>query len=232
MRRTDDQLRFSPSDLAAFMESRFVSWMTRYDLERPGELIRDAPDPMLDLIRRRGREHELLVLESLRAEGLRIVEIHDDAFETTRRALHDGVDVIYQAALRHDPFAGYCDFLLRREGSSRLGSFHYEPLEAKSARRVKPAAAIQLACYAAMLEAIQGASVHTLHVALGDGERVGLNYAGLRYFFDFLRREFVEFHRDFDPEAMPEAEPGEASMPRASRSWRIRLAWAFRAVSL
>ena len=197
------------------MESRFVSWMTRYNLERPGELIRDPDDPMLDLLRRRGREHELFVLDSLRAEGRRIVEIPDsgDAFAATRRALHDGADVIYQAALCQGPFAGYCDFLLRRDGASRLGPFHYEPLEAKLARRVKPAAAIQLACYAAMLEAIQGARVRFLHLALGNGERVRLNHADLRYFYDFLRQEFFAFQQDFDPEAMPEAEPGVRLSP-------------------
>ena len=213
MRVIDDQLIFSPSDLASFMESRFVSWMTRYALERPGELVPDPVDAMGELLRRRGNEHELAVLESLRAEGLNIVEIRGDRFEATRRALHDGADVIYQAALAQGPFAGYCDFLLRREGSSRLGSFYYEPMEAKSARRVKPAAAIQLASYATMLEATQGERVRTLHLALGDGERVGLDFANLRYFFDFLRDEFVDFQRDFDPEAMPEAEPGVRLSP-------------------
>jgi len=218
MRVVDDQLRFSPSDLAAFMESRFVSWMTRYNLERPDQLIRDATHPMLELIRRRGREHELSVLDSLRAEGLRIVEIHDDSIEETRRALNDGPDVIYQAALAQGPFAGKCDFLLRCEGPSQLGSFHYEPLEAKSARRVKPAAAIQLACYAALLEPMQGARVRTLHLALGDAQRMRLNHAGLRYFFDYLRREFLEFQRDFDPEAVPQAEPGVRLFPWATEA--------------
>lgn len=197
------------------MESRFVSWMTRYNLERPGELVRDPDDSMLDLLRRRGREHELSVLDSLRTEGRRIVEMPDsgDAFAATRRALHDGADVIYQAALSQGPLDGYCDFLLRRDGASRLGPFHYEPLEAKLAHQAKPAAVIQLACYAAMLETVQGARVRVLHLALGNGERVRLNHADQRYFYDFLRQEFFAFQQDFDPEAMPEAEPGVRLSP-------------------
>ena len=83
MHQTDGHLRFSPSDLAQFMDSRFVSWMTRYDLEHPGELTRDEPDPMLDLLRRRGREHEAAVLETLRAEGRNVVEIGDDGRSVT-----------------------------------------------------------------------------------------------------------------------------------------------------
>ncbi len=213
MHQTDGQLRFSPSDLAAFMESRFVSWMTRYDLERPGELTRDAPDPMLDLLRRRGREHETAVLEALRAEGRAVVEIGDDAIESTRRAMRDGAAVVYQAALTDDAFFGRCDFLLRRDGSSGLGSFSYEPLEAKLARRAKPSAAIQLCCYASMLESIQGAPVGSLHLALGDGQRIRLSHTELRFFFAFLRDELVTFHREFDPDNPPEAEPGVRLTP-------------------
>jgi len=224
MRRTDDQLRFSPSDLAQYMESRFVSWMTRYDLERPGELTRDSDDPVLELIRRHGREHELSVLESLRAEGRRIVEIRGGDFDATRAALRDGADVIYQAALARGPFVGYCDFLLRCEGSSRLGPFRYEPLEAKSARHVKPGAVIQLACYAAMLEAFQGARVRELHLALGGSERIRLSHARLSYFFDYLQREFIEFHQDFDPETMPQAEPGVRLSPWETESRKRMLA--------
>ncbi len=213
MHHADGQLRFSPSDLAAFMESRYVSWMTRYDLERPGELSRDTPDPMLDLIRRRGREHEKSVLETLRAEGRTVVEIGDDAVEATRRALRDGADAIYQAALTDGLFFGQCDFLLRRDGESGPGSFCYEPLEAKLARRAKPTAVIQLCCYASMLEPLQCARVGAVELALGDGQRVRLSHADLRFFFASLRQEFVDFHREFDFDTTPEVEPGVRLTP-------------------
>lgn len=204
------------------MESRFSSWMTRFDLERPGEFACDADDPVLEAIRRHGCEHEKSVLESLRAEGRRIVEIpgKGDRFAATRDALRQGADVVYQAALAVEPFGGYCDFLIRRDGRSHLGAYHYEPLEAKSARRVQPAAAVQLACYAAMLETIQGARVERLHLALGDGQRPFLEHAAVRFFFEFLKREFLEFHAAFDAQSPPEPEPGVRHAPWESEARR------------
>ena len=67
---------------------------------------------------------------------------------------------------------------------------------------------IQLSCYASMLETIQGAEVCGLHLALGDGTRVRLGHSTVRFFFDALRREFLEFHDGFDAGYVPEPEPG------------------------
>jgi uncharacterized protein len=189
--------------------------MTRLELERPGEFERDAPDPVLEAIRRHGREHEQRVLQRFRSEGLRIIEVPDegDRHAATIAALQQGPDIVYQAALKRDSFAGYCDFLVRREGVSRFGDYLYEPLEAKAARRVKPDAAVQLASYAAMLEGLQGAGVGRLHLALGSGEQVALDHASVRFFFAFLERTFLQFHDTFDAEDPPQPEPGSRHFP-------------------
>lgn len=47
MQRTDGRLIFSPSDLIAFMECDFVSWMDRFYLECPDKV---SPDPQPEIL--------------------------------------------------------------------------------------------------------------------------------------------------------------------------------------
>ena len=83
----------------------------------------------------------------------------------------------------------------------------YEPLEAKLARRPKPGAVIQLACYAETLAALQGAEPSRLRLALGDGTQVELRHADYRYLYRAQRDAFLEFMETFDPGDRPAPEP-------------------------
>ncbi|MGB5952472.1 MAG: hypothetical protein WBG57_08180, partial [Ornithinimicrobium sp.] len=62
-------------------------------------------DEQLQLIFSKGLEHEQAYLDSLYAQGLRVVEISDQGLTPSRReeltlaAMHDGAEVIFQAAL-------------------------------------------------------------------------------------------------------------------------------------
>ncbi len=59
MRKQADKVVYSPSDLTGFMESPCASWMERKKLVEPsvGEL-KDRPDPLLNLLQKKGIAHE------------------------------------------------------------------------------------------------------------------------------------------------------------------------------
>src|SRR5688572_23819470 len=130
MDRIDGQPVYSATDLVAFLACEHLTQLERAALaglvERP---IRD--DPELDIIRRRGFEHERRFLDDLRAQGRRALTIEMDgstadrgeqlrvAAAQTIDAMAAGTDVIYQATFFDGTFRGHADFLLRVEAPDR-----------------------------------------------------------------------------------------------------------------
>ncbi len=138
-------------------------------------------DRELDVIRRRGFQHEARYLEDLRADREVVVTIDRDdeaergerlrlQAEATIAAMASGADVIYQAAFFDGRWLGYADFLLRVESPDRpsvWGPYHYEVADTKLARHVKAGAVLQICSYVEQLERIQRVRPAEMHVALG-----------------------------------------------------------------
>src|SRR3954447_3255164 len=139
-------------------------------------------DPELDVIRRRGFEHEARFAADLEAKGRQVVEIEPDgsiedqgerlraAASATIEAMAAGADVVYQATFFDGMWRGHADFLLRVDDPTRpsvWGPWHYEVADTKLARHVKPSAVLQICSYVDQLERIQGVRPEWLHVALG-----------------------------------------------------------------
>jgi predicted RecB family nuclease len=91
----------------------------------------------------------------------------EPAFQETLLAMEHGVAIIYQGCLIHDHLVGRPDLLVKREdGSSRFGSFLYEPIDIKAGkgweetdgkkRKFKEHYAFQILFYRLLLEKIQG----------------------------------------------------------------------------
>lgn len=205
MRKISSSILYSPSDLIVFMESEFASWMDRFQLERPGEVKMDQADPTLEILRRKGFEHEAAYLESLRSSGLDVVEIPDgqESFNATASAMREGRDVIYQAALSNGAFAGRADFLVKVARKSDLGNFHYEVWDTKLSRESKPYFVIQLCCYAEMLEAIQGKLPDCIGIVLGDGSQKRFRTADFFYYYRCLKLAFEESQTNFNIDERP-----------------------------
>src|SRR5215213_8161086 len=141
----DDTLALSASDLTGFSACEHLTELElsvlRGERERP-----KRDDPMLDVLSRRGGEHEEHQLARFQAEGLKVAEIEypdntvaslADAEEQTLIAMQAGADVIYQATFFHDGWRGHADFLIRVDTPSPyLGTWSYEVADAKLARRV------------------------------------------------------------------------------------------------
>ncbi|HEY2916540.1 MAG TPA: TM0106 family RecB-like putative nuclease [Candidatus Limnocylindrales bacterium] len=173
---------YAATDLVGFLACRH-----RFALERAalGGLV-DRPervDPEIDLIRKRGFEHEARYLADLEASGRTVVRIEPDGYEADRgvvlraaaaatiEQMRAGADVIYQATFFDGRWLGFADFLLRVDAPSALGGWSYEVADTKLARRVKASAILQICSYVEQLAAIQGRAPEWLHVALGGSAR-------------------------------------------------------------
>ena len=218
----DGSLRFSPTDLIAFLEGDFASWCDRRLVEQSGPgsgsgreaaFEPDSADPELDLLKRKGTEHERRFLDELKGSGREVVDLtgHRRDPGPTLDAMQAGAQVIYQPFLRLDPIAGYPDFLFRVRGDSSLGAWQYEPWDTKLALSAKPYFLIQLSAYAEMLEAAQRARPRELAFVLGSRERLRFPTDDFFYYYLELKRSFLEFQARWDPALPPD--------PGLDRSW-------------
>ncbi len=77
-------------------------------------------------------------------------------FIATLSLMRQGVEAIYQGVLIHADLVGIPDLLLRVEGASRLGSYHYRPIDVKLSSTIKEGHRLQLMAYIWLLEQLQG----------------------------------------------------------------------------
>ncbi|HSK51379.1 MAG TPA: TM0106 family RecB-like putative nuclease [Clostridia bacterium] len=185
MQLIDGQPVYAATDLVGYLACEHLTALERAALagltKRP-----ERNDPELDIIRKRGFDHERQFLASLEAEGKSVIRIELDgsiedrgdqlraAAEATKEAIARGPDVIFQATFFDGAWRGHADFLLRVEsadGPSRFGPYHYEVADTKLARHVKASAVLQICTYVELLTAIQGVEPEWMHVALGGSAR-------------------------------------------------------------
>jgi len=171
---------FSATDLVGYLACEHLTALERAALaglvDRP-----DREDRELDVIRRRGFEHEARYLAELRAGGASVASIERDDDEEhgkhirrqaaeTIAAMASGVGVIFQATFFDGQWLGYADFLLRVESPGRpsvWGPYHYEVADTKLARHVKAGAVLQICSYVEQLTRIQNVQPEHMKVVLG-----------------------------------------------------------------
>jgi uncharacterized protein len=184
--------------------------MERLDRSGQNNLAkRDEEDQMMNLLSNMGIDHEVSSLEDLVAsETKHAVEInskqsYDEQEQKTVEAMRDGADVIYQARLRYKEFAGYADFLVKVEGESSLGEYHYEVWDSKLARQIKTSYTIQLCAYQEMLAQHQGCRSKYSRLILGNGETTSLETESYYSYYQLLKTRFLDFHRNFRVDQRP-----------------------------
>jgi predicted RecB family nuclease len=173
MRAGASTAELSASDLAWFLGCRH---RTALDMAvARGE--RDAPnwvDPVLELLRERGFEHERRFAESLRSDGLTLIDLGSysgqDAVNRSLDAMRSGTQVILQPALRNGHWFGRPDVLLRIDTPSALGAWSYEVYDTKLAKETKGGAILQLALYSDLLAMAQGFVPENFHIVTPDAD--------------------------------------------------------------
>ncbi len=236
MYKSEQGICFSPTDLTVFFDSEFAAWMERWYYEQrngpagangdgdgarrsfvgPNAALKecspDEADAELELIARKGDEHEAAILQTLKQQFSNVVEIDRKdlaAFQNTISAMKAAVPLIYQACLEQTGWRGFADFLLRLDGQSELGNHHYEVWDTKLARSPKPYFLVQLCAYADFLLRVQGVLPSEVEVILGNRERRRFRTKDFFYYYLQLKRAFVQFQESFDAAMMPH--PGLSS---------------------
>lgn len=160
MKIDSDTVHLSASDLVNHLA---CGHLTGLDLKAATGEIK-APktwDPLLEILRERGRRHEAGYVEHLRGQGLSVasiegIDVTPGAVAWTREAMARGEEIIMQAALQAERWSGRADILRRVNKPSKLGDWSYEIVDTKLARETKGGAVLQLCLYADLLAQEQG----------------------------------------------------------------------------
>lgn len=214
MKIDNSEITFSPTDLTNFVKSPFASWLDRLNVEYPDKAPKkDAEDEYLKLLAKEGIKHENEFLLSLQKKYNNVVIIPEEnegkrlsdavRFKNTVDAMKSGADIIFQGCLLSKPFRGYADFLVKVEGASVLGEYHYEVWDTKLANTIKPSFVLQLCCYAEMLESIQGVRPKSIVVALGNGKNEKLLTTDYYDYYLTVKDAFLTQQQNFDPNQEP-----------------------------
>src|SRR4029079_8860857 len=159
MQLIDGQPLFSATDLVGFLACKHLVGL---ELAAAARLVRRPlrPDPQLDLIARRGREHEARYLAHLESAGRVVTRIEEAAGDPedgggrlrraaagTEAAMRRGDDAVYQATFFDGRWMGPDHLLLRLPTHRGLGAWSYEVVDTKLARHTKASALLQLCSY-------------------------------------------------------------------------------------
>ncbi len=218
MQRRNGAIVLSATDLMRFAGCAHAVALDLRQLE--GERLVAVEDSAgARLIQAKGHAHEAGFLQSLKEGGKAVASIdraklpYDEAFAEaladTRRALAEGADYIYQAALAGGRWSGYADFLERVGRPSGLGPFSYEIIDTKLKRSPDPKHVLQLALYSDLLAEAQGSAPEHIHIVLGDRRRATLRLADYLSYARRLRRrleQFIEARPPTRPEPVPACE--------------------------
>jgi uncharacterized protein len=167
MKLEGSQILTSPTDLANFVACPHKSALDLAVAE--GRLERPVwTDPLAEVLRRRGEEHERSHVAQLRAAGLTVVDLSDVPRERraaeTESTMRAGADAIVQAALTRHSWLGYADVLVKVAEPSALGDWSYEVEDTKLTRETRGGTILQLTVYSEVAGQIQGRPPERFHV--------------------------------------------------------------------
>ncbi len=212
MRFIDNSFVFSPSDLITYMESPFASHMERCKTMNFDVIdLMDPIDPLIKSLQDRGYAHEDAFLKQLSQSNLTISKVKHgtimDMYSQTTALMSEGIDIIVQGYLKKGNFGGFADFIVKVDGDSELGSFHYQVWDTKLSKKMKPYFAVQLCCYSEMIKNIQGIYPHEFTIILGNNQKVALALSEYFSYYKELKKAFLNFHENWDKSKLPD--PGE-----------------------
>mgnify|MGYP003327388584 CR=1 FL=1 len=195
-------MKHSPSSLMRFFVSPYEAWMYKYLKEvDPDAAQEDPEDPFMQVASRKGDIHEEKLFNDLRNEvdtSIIIVDSDpDDMFVATKEAMRNGIDLIYQGALKDDTFFGRADFLFKVEGHSGFGNYCYEIWDAKLANKSKPQYLLQLCCYSELLSSLQQKLTPSCVLVYGNSERERFNIGEYFTFYRAIKELYLNFHESF-----------------------------------
>ncbi len=213
---------------SATIWSRSSSARAAAQIEKP---IRN--DPELELVRKRGYEHERLYIEQLEAQGRTVVEMQQRDPKTPAELRAAEAETLAAHARRAStsssraPSSTAAGAATRTSWSgatiapSGLGAWSYDVADTKLAKRVKAAAIVQMCVYADQLERLQGIPPETISVVTGDRESHEHRLADYAAYYRSAKRRFEERVFPTDPVADPDTYPEPVDHCRVCSWWAV-----------
>ena len=176
-----------PTELIDFQQCRHLAFLKKSGLQGEEKLSEEV-----ELLRKKGLEHEEEFLNSLDGDVVRIdPDIpREEQSRLTREAMSSGKDYIYQAYLENDVLAGYPDFLEKFASKSDFGEYSYRILDTKLANQPSAANAVQLIHYSEIAEEIQGEDSTELFIVHGNKTRTEIHK---NHFYEYYKELLAEY---------------------------------------
>ncbi len=198
MHRRDGELALYATDLSNFLGCRHRTALDMSYAFGKRKLVA-YEDPLLELLIRRGFEHERQFVRSLSEGAATIVDIptdvrDDERVAATLEAMRRGADVVVQGGLRAGEWNGRPDVLLRVPSRSDLGGWSYEVYDTKLACETKAGTVLQLCLYTELVASVQGKRPEHFHVITPDAETPQQKYRVGDYdaYFRLVRRQMAD----------------------------------------
>ena len=177
----DDQFRLAATDLANYLACEHLTQLSRK--VALGKISKPKwYDPSLDVLIKRGREHEAAYVDYLSKQGLKVVNLNGQPPAAVVEAMKEGVDVLVQANLQEGQWMGYADIVLKVPGKSKFGDWSYEVQDTKLAQNTRAGTILQLCLYTDLISTLQGTVPEKMYVV-----KPGDNFPKEEY-------RFAEFH--------------------------------------
>ena len=193
----DNQLFHSASDLVNFLGCEHL---THLELQHArGDIDRPQWSQSMQVLQDLGNEHESNYIQHMRDEGLTVVDLSENRkVEATLAAMKEGPDRITQARLQLGNWVGYADILIKKEGSSDLGDYHYEVADTKLAQVTKAGTILQLSLYAEIVASLQGRRPELMYVVKPgeDFPTESFRVDDFAAYYQWVKRKFVASLQD------------------------------------
>lgn len=160
-----------------------------------GEIKKPAwRDPSLDVLIKRGEEHEAAYVAYLKDKGLSSVYLKGQSVEATAVAMKSGVDLIVQAPLGLGNWLGYADILVRVPRKSKLGDWSYEAHDTKLSQNTKASAILQLCLYTDLSGVLQGEAPEKMHIVKPGSQfpTESYRFADFRAYYHSVKKNFEQ----------------------------------------
>jgi predicted RecB family nuclease len=197
MRLKANYFIFSATDLAHFLA---CNHLTNLSMKVALGVLKKSylNDPALEILIKRGQEHEAAYVEHLLHSGKTTINLSGKSFEYTLNAINQGYDVIVQAKLESGNWMGYADILYKVPKKSNLGDFSYEVLDTKLSQNTRPGAILQLCLYSEIIGLLQGTPPEYMHI-ITPGETFNnesYRFAEFHSYFNLIKRSLEQFTID------------------------------------
>jgi predicted RecB family nuclease len=191
MRYSDNSFQLAATDLSNHLGCAHLTELNRK--VAMGEIKKATYyDPALEVLIKRGKDHEAAYVAHLIARGLQVVDMNGKSTEYVLDAMALGVDVLVQVKLQEGQWLGYADILIRVPGKSKFGDWRYEVQDTKLSQNTRAGVILQLCLYTDLLAKLQEAEPEQMYVVKpgADFPTDEYRFAEFRSYFNLVKEKF------------------------------------------